>query len=85
MKVSEVVKEIAAKYDREVSEEDIEYVVWTHTGYPSFWSSEDGDSPEECFRTQLDRFFKDPAEAERRLKEYEEEAMKKWKEEQEPV
>jgi hypothetical protein len=80
MKIYEVVREEALKYGRQISDDDIEYVIWTHTGYPAFWNSNDGETPEECFRTQLNRFFRDPNEAERLRKEEEQELLRQSKE-----
>ena len=36
-----------------------ETIIWGHTGYPCFWRKEDGATPEECFKTQVDKFFAD--------------------------
>lgn len=48
--------DIAREYLPEMSDDDLNYVIWNHTGFPSFWRPEDGKTPEECFRTQLKRF-----------------------------
>jgi hypothetical protein len=34
-----------------------DYVLYEHTGFPEFWNSEDGATPEECCRTQVRKFF----------------------------
>ena len=33
-----------------------EYIVWEETGFPCFWDSKFGNTPQECFRNQLLRF-----------------------------
>jgi hypothetical protein len=33
------------------------YVLWNETGFPEFWFiPEDGETPEECLRTELRRY-----------------------------
>mgnify|MGYP003423372163 CR=1 FL=1 len=40
-----------------VDPEALEYILWNHTGYPSFWAiPKDGNTPEECLRTQLRQY-----------------------------
>ena len=37
-----------------------EVIIWGHTGFPAFWRiGKDGATPEECFKTQVDKFFAD--------------------------
>ena len=49
--------QIAREYFPEATEEEIEYVIWEQTGFPSFWQiHKDGATPEECFRKQLAEF-----------------------------
>ena len=56
MKVTDVVKE----YFPDATEEFIDFIIWSKTGYPSFWNiPEDGNTPEECFRKQLKQFKKE--------------------------
>ncbi|MBV6343649.1 hypothetical protein [Candidatus Magnetobacterium casense] len=38
------------------NDEELDYIIWEHTGYPMFWDSSDGSTPEECFRKQLEDF-----------------------------
>ena len=46
--------EIAKEYFPEATIEELDYIVWGVTGYPHFWNiPEDGATPEECFRKQL--------------------------------
>lgn len=53
MKVLEVVRE----YFPDASDEEIDWIVWEQTGFPSFWNiPKDGNTPEECFRKQLREF-----------------------------
>jgi len=44
---------IGREHGFEVSREDAGYILWNHTGYPSFW---DGD-PIECLDRQVTEFF----------------------------
>lgn len=49
--------EIVKEYFPKISDDDAGYILWNETGFPSFWSiPEDGETPEECLRTQLKRF-----------------------------
>jgi hypothetical protein len=50
--IAEVVREECVKYDIDVTDKDIEYIVWSQTGYPCFWRDPD-KTPEENFRMQL--------------------------------
>ncbi len=46
--------EIFREYFPDASDEEMEHIVWGHTGYPAFWHiGRDGATPEECFRKQL--------------------------------
>ena len=39
-----------------LGDDEAGYVLWNHTGFPSFWNiPADGETPEECCRTQLRR------------------------------
>ena len=51
MKVKDIVKE----YFPEITDKsEIEHIIWGCTGFPHFWHiPQDGNTPEECFRTQL--------------------------------
>jgi len=46
--------EIVREYLPDAGDDEIEHVVYGHTGYPAFWNiPADGATPEECFRKQL--------------------------------
>ncbi len=46
--------QLAARYFPEFTAEELESVIWGHTGFPEFWNiPEDGKNPQECFRRQL--------------------------------
>ena len=45
--------DIVREYFPDADDEFIEYVIWTHTGYPSFWKT---DNPEAEMRQQLQEF-----------------------------
>ena len=45
--------EIAREYFPDTPEQELFDIIWSETGYPSFWRKEDGNTPEECFRNQL--------------------------------
>lgn len=52
MQISDLVEE----YFPNASDEFIEFVLWERTGWPCFWNiPEDGNTPEECLRNQLER------------------------------
>lgn len=40
----------------DVTDETADYLLWEKTGFPLFWNEKDGDTPEECCRTQLKRY-----------------------------
>jgi len=49
--------DIIKEYFPNASDEECEFILWEHTGYPEFWNiPEDGNTPEECFRKQLQNF-----------------------------
>ena len=50
--IGEVVKEECLKAGVTLKEEDVEYVLWEHTGYPSFWP-DPNKTPEENLRMQV--------------------------------
>ena len=50
---ADVVKSVAQEFDRTVTDADIDYILWEHTGFPAFF---DGD-PEECVRRQVKEYF----------------------------
>lgn len=49
--------DIAREYFPDLPDNELDYIIWEHTGYPDFWQiGTDGNTREECFRTQLQRF-----------------------------
>lgn len=51
------VDDIVREYFPHASEEEVEHIVWGHTGFPAFWNiPTDGATPEECFRKQLQTY-----------------------------
>jgi len=49
--------DLVREYFPDATEEFAGYILWGETGYPEFWEiPEDGATPEECCRTQLQRF-----------------------------
>jgi hypothetical protein len=41
----------------DVSQDEADYILWNHTGFPHFWDvGVDGDTPEQCCRTQLRKY-----------------------------
>jgi len=55
--------EIAREYFPDITDEVLSYIIWEKTGYPVFWQlGEDGNTPEECFRKQL-QTYKDNCES----------------------
>jgi hypothetical protein len=64
----DAVKEEAAKFGLSLTDNEANDVAWNFTGFPSFWNiPADGATPEECFRTQLKRYFADPKAAHERF------------------
>lgn len=58
--MSETVLETARRLATEagldnMTNTDLETVIWEQTGYPEFWNYEDGATPQECFEAQLRR------------------------------
>ncbi len=50
----ELMDEECAKVGVELTDEEVEHVLWAHTGYPCFWStSETNPTPEACLRAQV--------------------------------
>jgi len=55
--LGKTVGDTVREYFPDASNDDIEFIVWEKTGYPSFWNiPEDGKTAEECFRKQLQDF-----------------------------
>ena len=49
--------EIAKEVFPGKSDEELDFIIWEKTGFPSFWNiPEDGNTPEECLRKQLMEF-----------------------------
>ena len=49
--------DVVREYFPDATPETIDYILWEKTGYPEFWNiGLDGDTPEECLRTQLKAF-----------------------------
>lgn len=52
--IGEAAKEEALKFGVVLKDDDLEHVIWEHTGYPCFWPiSEANPTPEACFRSQV--------------------------------
>jgi len=46
--------EIAKEIFPDKSDEELDFIIWEKTGFPSFWNiPEEGKTPEECLRKQL--------------------------------
>ena len=55
MTALQIVSDVAGKT---IPDEEANFILWEYTGYPEFWHRGiDGDTPEECLRTQLKRHF----------------------------
>ena len=51
---AKTIGEVVREYIPDATDEEIEFIVWEKTGYPSFWCiPQDGATPEECFRKQV--------------------------------
>jgi len=51
--------EIAREVFPDKPDDFLEFVIWEYTGFPSFWNiPQEGNTPEECFRKQLNDFKK---------------------------
>lgn len=49
--------EIVREYIPDASEEEVDFILWEFTGYPSFWNiPKDGKTVEQCLRKQLSDF-----------------------------
>lgn len=49
----DVARGVAWEFGFDLTDQDADYVLWEHTGFPEFW---DGHPPEVC-RRQLREFF----------------------------
>lgn len=58
----DAVLEEAAKVGVSVKEDEIENIIWSHTGFPCFWPDKE-KTPEENFRAQLKEFFEERKKA----------------------
>ena len=55
--MSKTIADVVREYFPGITDGCVEFIAWEHTGYPSFWSiPEDGNTPEECFRKQLQEY-----------------------------
>jgi len=55
--MNQTIGEIVREYFPDATDDNIEFLVWEKTGYPEFWDiPKDGNTPEECFRKQLQDF-----------------------------
>ncbi len=64
---------IAREYFPDLTDKELNSIIWSHTGYPHWWHiGKDGNTPEECFRTQLAKLKNDPNEARRQDEEMDE-------------
>ena len=51
------VGKIVREYFLDATHEYVEFILWTFTSFPEFWHiPEDGNTPEECLRTQLKEY-----------------------------
>lgn len=58
MTPAEIVREEALKRGQSLQDKLVEHIIWEETGYPTFWSiPTDGNTWEECFRTQINRYL----------------------------
>jgi hypothetical protein len=49
--------DIAREYLPHLSDGALDAIIWEQTGFPGFWNiPADGNTPEECFRSQLQRY-----------------------------
>ena len=54
MNVGEVIREEAAKVGVTLTDEEVEHVLWEHTGYPCFWPIDElHPTPADAFRKQV--------------------------------
>ena len=51
--MTKTIGDIVREYFPDADEKFIEYVIWTYTGYPAFWRT---DNPEAEMRQQLQEF-----------------------------
>ncbi len=45
--------EVVREYFPDASDDDVDYILWEKTGYPSFWETDDTEA---CLRKQLQEF-----------------------------
>lgn len=59
MQITTAIK-IAKEYLPDVTDDDLNCIIWGRTGFPSFWDvPKDGNTPEECFRKQFEKIKED--------------------------
>ena len=62
--------ELVREYFPEATKDEIDFILWEKTGFPSFWDiGIDGNTPEECLRKQL-QDYKNEVDAQKALKAY---------------
>lgn len=64
MKAIDIAREEAEKLFVTLDEDGLEYIIWEHTGFPSFFG---GDNPEATFRNQLQEALRPIAEKQRQI------------------
>jgi len=50
--------EIARQELPGLSDEELDYILWEHTGFPGFWDNADTETIEDCLRRQLRTYKK---------------------------
>lgn len=51
------VEDIVNEFFPGISKDEFDHIVYGHTGFPAFWNiPDDGATPEECFRKQLQTY-----------------------------
>ena len=57
LQTEQTLYEVIQGYLPGISEQEADYILWNHTGYPRFWNiGVDGGTPEECLRSQLEKY-----------------------------
>lgn len=60
----EIVQQVAQEFCKEVSADEADYILWEHTGFPSFWPEPIAQTPaEDQVRIQLRTFFSELIES----------------------
>lgn len=71
MTILEIIREVAKSAGRaDVPEDEAEFILWSYTGYPCFWTGPGSpEEPEECLRRELAEYFADPVGVAKRIEE----------------